>query len=761
MFHRLLPMLSGRKKSQARRPANQARLTVEVLERRELLNATIPGFNLTGGNLYNTTSTQPRLIDSRVQNFTVVNNKVFDLHSDATLHWLNLDGTSNKTVDSGVTKFAATPSGAMLALSQSGVLWYSATGQPSTWQPIGYSVASFQVSPDGSVYALNTAAQLFRYTASNGAFPQIGYSVASFQVSPDGSVYALNTAAQLFRYTASNGAFPQIGYSVASFQVSPDGSVYALNTAAQLFRYTTSSGTFSIMDSEVYRLRVDAYGNVQYDDRFGTLLDAGVRDFARGLYTRDGQLTWADFVQIFQEVEQDGANANELSDLRHLIFPNELASPDESLHRIGVSLAMPADVRALGINVLDNDFNLTGTAQELANEVNKWFLGLDHPAPLSGVAAYAPAQPQDTLFGPGGVPSYLDVEQGGVGDCWLMASLAETAARAPSVITGMFTFEGTIIEKQSQVGVYSVRFYNSKGVAQYVTVDTELPGGGAIPVKGVLWVALAEKAYAVASGDGFVTTGAFGSDSYAALDGGDCTWALAGITGRPASDYSTVFNDLNPSFLTNAWQSGKLIVFVSATSPASSLIVGSALSVHAYALVGYYPSSSQPFTVFNPWNVVSHGSTPLITLSDSSGASGWASTFLFNGHQVFGLFNATASFLIANFSQESFAGTASGNGMEGVPGVSGSDSHPLGLLAPTSMPSLIPSAAGTTRPSFAPASLTAGTTFSTIDMLPHGLPLAHASPICDQDKNDLEASDLFFSMDQLTSWSGLRQRGQG
>src|SRR3990172_2095223 len=95
------------------------------------------------------------------------------------------------------------------------------------------------------------------------------------------------------------------------------------------------------------------------------------------------------------------------------------------------------------------------TATQLGNLVNKWFLGLDRPA-----ASGAYRQIAGTLFVGGA--AYTDVKQGSVGDCYLMASLAEVALRNPSTITSMFIVNGD--------GTYTVRFYNA-GQANYVTVD--------------------------------------------------------------------------------------------------------------------------------------------------------------------------------------------------------------------------------------------------------------------------------------------------
>jgi len=251
--------------------------------------------------------------------------------------------------------------------------------------------------------------------------------------------------------------------------------------------------------------------------------------------------------------------------------------------------------------------------------------------PTSSVG-YSPAPSTDTLFGPNG-PSYLDVEQGQEGDCWLIASLAEVAAQAPQDIVNMFTYDGTTVENGSTVGVYTVRFFNSNNVPRYVTVDTQLPKGGSYydqTVNGVLWVALAEKAYAVANGLGYVSTSDKGSNSYDALNSGYSYWALQAITGQSASD-----NNINPAQIAANWNAGDFVV-LSTVSPTSSQIVGD----HDYAVVGYNASSGL-FELMNPW-----GGTTTSNLCPQDS-------------QVYGLFSANASFLSANFSMQYIgAGTA-------------------------------------------------------------------------------------------------------
>ena len=171
-------------------------------------------------------------------------------------------------------------------------------------------------------------------------------------------------------------------------------------------------------------------------------------------------------------------------------------------------------------------------------------------------------------------------------------------------------------------------------MAQYVTVDTELPSGGNgsydHPVNGVLWAALAEKAYVEAIGAGFVSSKNPYHNAYAALvtnpdgspAGADPTWALQAITGQSASD--------NPVDVASAWNAGKLIV-LSTSTPTSPYIEGS----HCYAVVGYNPSVNLPFEVYNPWG------------TDSSG---WAPGY---SNNKYGLFNANGAFLSQNFASQS------------------------------------------------------------------------------------------------------------
>src|SRR5262249_29202113 len=152
--------------------------------------------------------------------------------------------------------------------------------------------------------------------------------------------------------------------------------------------------------------------------------------------------------------------------------------------------------------------------------VNQWFLGSVQPDTVDtdggtttaedpNQAYTNPGATGNTLFGPSG-PAFTDMAQGSAGNCWYLASLAETAAREPNIIQNMFIDNGN--------GTWTVRFY-ANGAPDYVTVNDQLPvdtaaGGYAFdrPQNGVLWVALAEKAFAEENLSGQITTSNPGID---------------------------------------------------------------------------------------------------------------------------------------------------------------------------------------------------------------------------------------------------------
>ena len=217
------------------------------------------------------------------------------------------------------------------------------------------------------------------------------------------------------------------------------------------------------------------------------------------------------------------------------------------------------------------------------------------------------------LFGSGG-PKYADVQQNTLGDCWLLASLAETAAKDPALITNMFTYLGWWSENGVPTQLYDVRLneYSVQGSIAYGTgvvctelVDTEFDVYqgqfyGASIFGGIEWVALAEKAYVQAASQGYVLnsygkTNAPCPDNYGDVVGGSPEWALAALTGGVVEYTAIDVNEINTVMATT---DGMAVLQTS--DPVDPMLVPD----HCFAVIADQTTNQAlpQFTLFNPWN---------------------------------------------------------------------------------------------------------------------------------------------------------------
>lgn len=355
----------------------------------------------------------------------------------------------------------------------------------------------------------------------------------------------------------------------------------------------------------------------------GSLQDKALNRVVTARLVDDSMLSRTDMLSVFQQVGTDGVvSGTEFADLQRIVSNPKL-------------YAMPEPTRALSSYIINgNPSNTTYQGSALGNLtagsssaklsllVNKWFLGLDRPVAMDPAGRiYKYATISGKLFVNGA--TYDDIDQGYLGDCWLLASLAETALRKPSVITNMFVNNGD--------GTYSVKFYNN-GIASYVTVDSQLPvdsakrlvfanNGVTLPKattnylwagssssslnnpNSELWVALAEKAFAQ------VQANWGGKNTYYSMNGNYIGLGMTWITGGAYK----IGNALNFSSLVASWTAGKLIGFASKYMTRSSLVVGS----HAYAMIGY-DAVNRLIKLFNPWGINSRSAPGLLSLSWTS-----------------------------------------------------------------------------------------------------------------------------------------------
>ena len=259
------------------------------------------------------------------------------------------------------------------------------------------------------------------------------------------------------------------------------------------------------------------------------------------------------------------------------------------------------------------------SATQLSELNDKWFLGTDLPSSkvtMSGDPSFSVSYSADScpLFGANG-PSMSDINQGDLGDCYFLSSLAEVAQQNSSIISSMFTSNGN--------GTYGVRFYVD-GTAEYVTVNNLLADGGNIFNYGSdIWASLAEKAYAQLQTGGAVTGNFISGNSWSAVgNGGDPEYALEEITGASAitdfcadgSSWETVVYNSSldeTSFSSRASTASVLDTLVSDLSKGDDLVLGSCTNAessgyqtlvadHAMSIYGF-DSGTDLLEIRNPW----------------------------------------------------------------------------------------------------------------------------------------------------------------
>lgn len=281
----------------------------------------------------------------------------------------------------------------------------------------------------------------------------------------------------------------------------------------------------------------------------------------------DGGLTYNGMLDTFNTVIGEGGSYSDaqVADLQLLV-------------QCAATLKMPADVASLADSVVNSQqsnvefHTLDGHGQvqssllgnlepgqggliyiadkqtsALLELVQKWFLGVNEPFADTAYVQISGGLFESAASG----PSFLDISQGQVGDCWLLADFEEVAIQQPNAIRTMFIHEGTNTVNGDTTNVYAVRFF-SNGVPHYVTVDTFFPvaphdASGrtlryADDVTGALWPALLEKAYAEAAAAGWVKVSQSPTNSYAVLQAGWPSYATPAVVNQRSPEHDIDFN---------------------------------------------------------------------------------------------------------------------------------------------------------------------------------------------------------------------------
>ncbi len=447
-----------------------------------------------------------------------------------------------------------------------------------------------------------------RDTTQSGVFfyvtASVNQTLTSIAVSPSACSVILGTTQQftaqgLDQFGRPMATLPPIAWKASSGTISTAGLFTAPSTGSAC-TVTAVSGTLT--GTAAVTLKAASPTPTPTPTPQNTTVAALVQSL-----DADGSISRNDMIEILRSVAADGTlSAANFASLKTILSE-------------AVTLNMPSYVQVLASDVINgNPANATylgqtlgnlavgSTATHLTELIDKWFLGTDTPA--TGGYAYATlsAATCSNLF-TAGSPSTNDEKQGLLGDCYLISSLGAIANSAPAAISNMIIDNG--VDAQTGIHSWTVRFYDN-GVADYVTVDNQLPVSGSTLVfdgygtsisspKG-LWIALIEKAYAEWNQTG--KEGRNGQNSYAAIAGGWMADVDAQVLGQNAASYDLSSTSDKQALVAGMTAKMAVTIATDGSSNSGDTLPYGLYGNHAYAIIGYN-SAAGTFTLYNPWGV--------------------------------------------------------------------------------------------------------------------------------------------------------------
>jgi len=444
----------------------------------------------------------------------------------------------------------------------------------------------------------STSGLTLRFTVTvNQALTSVAVTPGTASVNTGESKQFTAVALDQFQLPMSKQA--RFTWTTTGGTISSSGAFKAPNTNGS-YTITATSGT----------LRAQATVSVAAPTPANGLQNAALANLVQS-YFADGSITRPEMIQLLRAAGNNGTvDANELADLRYVVSNATTFNIADYVKVLASNVVNTNLANSLYQGTAAGNLATGSTSTLLNNLVDKWFLGTDRPTLTSGSLNYRAAS--GTLFV--GAPAYANEKQGMLGDCYVIAALGSLGVSNADSVRNMFVDNGD--------GTYTVRFYggsygayynadgtisegfaNGVGIADYVTVDRMLPstssgvfaysnyGASLTNPNNVLWIALAEKAYAQWNATG--KSNRTPANTYASIEGGWMSYVNAQVLGYNSTRYASSTAG-NKTALVNALAAGRAVTV--GTTGNSSMMVSS----HAYSITAY-DANTDKFSIFNPW----------------------------------------------------------------------------------------------------------------------------------------------------------------
>ena len=347
----------------------------------------------------------------------------------------------------------------------------------------------------------------------------------------------------------------------------------------------------------------------------------------------DSRINYLEMIDILSAASIGGMTPTKISDLKSIYLNSQTFFETDYLRTISYNVIFSnianetwwGGAKNLSQSLPLGDLSASTTEASTKLLIGKWFLGTDLPMPVSGgdtatgiasEATYNYKSFTGSLFVNG--IAAADVNQGFLGDCFLLASLGSIAYVNPNAITEMFTINPN--------GTYGVRFFNN-GLNIYTTVDTQFTTTAAgsrafarapSDASNELWVGLAEKAYAQINMQMDVNLAGkswTGENSFQSIEGGFAQ-PIKQILNLNYDYYSSFYQGIPDSYKSNVYHSPNAVSYkqtlinnlqagavgwlgtwgdTTGSNGKQNFVAG-----HAFMLLGYN-STTDKFIIRNPW----------------------------------------------------------------------------------------------------------------------------------------------------------------
>lgn len=175
-----------------------------------------------------------------------------------------LSGTGQELVQvsGNVSEIQVGGNGSVFAINSAQQI-YSFNTQTQTWVQIPGALVQLSVGADGLMCGANATHQVWCYDSANGTWNQLsGAALTQVTVGYTNVIWGLNATGQIYRYHPGTGGWDLIPGALAQIAIGPDGSVWGINSANSVYHFNPRKQAWDQIPGALLTQIAVGYGGV-------------------------------------------------------------------------------------------------------------------------------------------------------------------------------------------------------------------------------------------------------------------------------------------------------------------------------------------------------------------------------------------------------------------------------------------------------------------------------------------------------------------